>query len=79
MAMTATKAQEAVAVSDEMTAALEAGIAHAARFYASGRNTLVDQISQEAWDAWDGSDELALVYDPDGLDLPDDVDCDLAA
>lgn len=29
------------------------------------RNTLIDQISQEDFDAWDGSDEKALVSDPD--------------
>ncbi|MEA1834021.1 hypothetical protein U8607_18185 [Methylobacterium durans] len=79
MATIATEAPKAVEVRDEMTAALEAGAAHAAAFYASGRNTLVDQLSQEAWEAWDGSDELALVFDPDGIDLPDDADCDLAA
>lgn len=79
MAMTATKAVEAVEVSDEVAAAIEAGDAHAAAFYASGRNTLIDQLSQEAWDAWDGSDEIALVFDPDGIDLPDHADCDLAA
>ncbi len=79
MAMTATKAVEAVEVSDEMTLAIEAGDAHARAFYASGRNTLIDQISLEAWDAWDGSDEIALVFDPDGVDLADHDDCDLAA
>lgn len=78
MAMIA-KATGAVEVRDEMTAALEAGVAHAAAFYSTGRSTLIDQISQDAWDMWDGSDELALVFDPDGIDLSDDAHCDLAA
>jgi hypothetical protein len=62
-----------------MTAALQAGADHARAFYASGRTTLIDQISQNDWESWDGSDEIALVSDPDGIDLPDDADCDLAA
>lgn len=79
MATPVSQSVEAVGVTDEMTEALEAGMAHAAAFYAHGQVTLIDEISQEEWDAWDGSDELALVSDPDGLVLEDQSDCDLAA
>ena len=48
-------------------------------FYAAGRETLIDQLSQDEWDAWDGRDEVALVSDPDEVDLTDDMVRDLAA
>jgi hypothetical protein len=79
MATPASQNVKAVGVTDEMTEALQAGMSHARTFYADGRSTLIDQISQEDWDSWDGSDELALVSDPDGLSLDDHSDCDLAA
>ena len=79
MAMTATKALEAVEVRDEMTAALNAGADHALAFYAAGRTTLVDSFSQEDWEEWDASEELALVADSDDAELPDELNCDLAA
>lgn len=79
MATLASQNSEMVGVRDEMTQALEAGIAHAASFYASGQNTLIDQMSQDDWDSWAAADERALVSDPDGVDLDDRSDCDLAA
>ncbi len=79
MATPATKAREAVEVSDEMTEAFTAAATHAATFYASGRSTLIDELSQMAWEAWDASDERALVSDPDGIELSDATICDLAA
>ena len=30
--------------------------------------TLVDQIPSDVWAAWDASDEVASVFDPDGID-----------
>ena len=75
----ASTAFQAVEVSDELTTALQAGVDHAHAFYASARGTLIDQISQEDWESWDGSEEMALVSDPDGIDLPYDADRDLAA
>jgi hypothetical protein len=65
---------EPVEASDEFTTSYQEGRAHALSYYKSGRNTLVDQISQEDWENWDGLDELALVSDPDGLELPDKVE-----
>ena len=79
MVMPANQAVEAVEVNDEVMAEIQSAHAHATAFYADGRNTLFDQITQEVWEAWDAADEKALVSDPDGNDLPDDVDCDLAA
>lgn len=79
MATPASQNVEAVGVTDEMTEALQAGISHARAYYADGRSTLIDQISQADWDSWDGADELALVSDPDGIVLDDHSECDLAA
>ena len=79
MATPVSQNSEMVGVRDEMTEALEAGIARATSFYASGQNTLIDQISQDEWDSWAATDERALVSDPDGLVLDDRSDCDLAA
>lgn len=79
MARTMGQAIQNVQVIDDMTAALEAAASHAASFYAAGRSTLIDQISQADWDAWDASDERALISDPDGIDLQDQSDCYLAA
>lgn len=79
MPMAAAMAHEAVEVSDDMVAALEAGSQHANAFYSAGRSTLIDQFSQADWEAWDASGEMALVADSDDVDLPDEVDCELAA
>jgi hypothetical protein len=79
MATPASQNVDAVGVTDEMTEALQAGTAHARAFYAGGRSTLIDQISQGEWDSSDGADELALVSDPDGISLDDQSDRDLAA
>ena len=79
MATDAPKPAASIAVRDEMTAALDAGFAHAAAFYAAGRDTLIDRIAQDEWTAWDGRDEMALVTDPDGVDLTDEMVRDLAA
>lgn len=77
--MALTQAHEAVEVSDEMVAALEAGTARACAFYEGGRSTLIDQLSQDAWESWDAADEMALVADSDDVELPDEVDVELAA
>ncbi|KQO87818.1 hypothetical protein [Methylorubrum extorquens] len=77
--MAANQAHEAVEVSDEMVAALTAGAEHAMAFYAAGRSTLIDEFSQEDWEGFDASEEMALVADSDDVDLPDEVDCELAA
>ncbi len=79
MPMAANQAHSAVEVSDEMVAALTAGAEHAMAFYTAGRSTLVDEFSQEAWEGFDASGEMALVADSDDVDLPDEVDCELAA
>jgi hypothetical protein len=79
MATPASQNVEAVGVTDEMTEALQAGTAHARAFYAGGRSTLIDRISQGEWESWDGADELALVSDPDETSLNDPSDRDLAA
>ena len=68
--------QDLVEVRDELTEAFAAGREHAASVYASGRNTLVDRLSLDEWANWNGVDEMALVSDPDGLDLPDHFGCD---
>ncbi|WP_046862110.1 hypothetical protein [Microvirga massiliensis] len=68
------QAPESVEAPDEFLDFFREGRAHAAKFYASGRNTLVDQLSQDEWEQWDGADEKALVSDPDGIDLQDDVE-----
>ena len=79
MATSGSQNSEIVGVRDEMTEALEAGIARATDFYASGQNTLIDQISQDDWDGWDAGSERALVSDPDGLILDDRSERELAA
>lgn len=73
------KALGAVEVSDEMVAALQAGAEFASAFYAAGRNTLIDEFSQADWEGYDASNEMAIVADSDDVDLPDEVDCELAA
>lgn len=64
-------APKGVTVADDYTAQLEAGMELAARFYASGRRSLVAAIPTEELVSWDGSDELAIVSDPDGIELSD--------
>ena len=70
---------QAVELADEFTAELEAGTAVAAAFYAGGRRTLVATMLTSDVVQWDGSEERALVYDPDGIELADDFACDKAA
>ncbi len=70
---------QAVEITDEVTAGLEAAAARAAAFYSAGRNTLVGSMSAAELAAWDGTDELALVSDPDGIELPDEVEHGKAA
>lgn len=79
MATRAPGPADAIEVRDEMSASLEAGFAHADAFYATGCGTLIDRLSQDEWDNWDGREEKALVSDPDGIDLTDDMVRDLAA
>lgn len=57
-----------VDTTDELMKAIEHAQARVAEVYSSGRNTLIDQISQQEWDSWDASDELGLVSDPHGLE-----------
>jgi hypothetical protein len=42
----------------------EAGRKFAADFYATGRHSLISAISAAELAAWDGSDEIALVFQP---------------
>lgn len=64
---------------DEVSAAIESARLHIEAFYAADRATLIDSFSSEELIAWDGSAEIALVLDVDGLDVPDEIDCDMAA
>ena len=57
-----------VDTTDELMKAIEYAKARVDQVYSSGRNTLIDQISQQEWDSWDASDELGLVSDPHGLE-----------
>lgn len=68
-----------VELADELTAELEAGAAMAGAFYSTGRRTLVASFSTSELAAWDGSEEKALISDPDGIDLPDESQQDKAA
>lgn len=70
--MNAKTAKQAVEIKDDFAAELQAGAKFAQEFYATGRRTLVSTISPADLAAWNGSDELALVSDPDGIDLPDE-------
>lgn len=67
------------AMSVDVTDAMSAAISDAmARISAVGLSmTLIDAISKEDWKTWDSSEEKALVFDPNGLDL--DTDDDLVA
>jgi len=73
------------APSVELTDALRAGFQDAMeRVKALNLNpcvTLVDEISNDEWNAWDASKEVALVVDSDGLNNDDDIEheFDLAA
>lgn len=60
---------ENVEVEDELSKAVAAAHARADKIYAEGADTLVDQIPISDSASWDASDELAIVADPDGLDL----------
>ncbi|GEM_PF-6062522 len=57
-----------VETKDELANAIEAAHARSAHVYANGTCTLIDTISAADFANWDGSDELAIVCDPDGLD-----------
>lgn len=65
-----------VELADELTAELEAGAAVAAAFYSTGRRTLVASFTSAEIENWDGNDERALVSDPDGFELPDEIEAD---
>ena len=64
---------EAIEVADDFAAELTAGMEFARAFYASGRKTVISSIPTHVLQEWDGDGEMALVADPDGIDLPDDV------
>lgn len=64
---------------DEVSVEIERARLHIEAFYATDRATLIDSFSSEDLIAWDGSSEMALVLDVDGIDVPDELDCDMAA
>jgi len=62
-----------VEITDEVTAGLEAAAKLATAFYANGRGTLVASFAASDVVKWDGSEEKALVSDPDEVELPDEI------
>lgn len=75
-AMTKVNSGAPVEATDELTIALGHAQERVRKVYAAGRKTLLDEISDEEWAAWDESDELALVADKNGLDEPCPLDDD---
>jgi hypothetical protein len=65
-----------VETTDELKNAMAFAHARIIEVYASGRNTLIDQISADDFAAWDGLDEMAIVCDSESLDGEDLFDDD---
>lgn len=68
-----------VETDDLLQKAIAAAQERAAKVYSHGRKTLIDQIPLDQWLEWDGTGDLAVVSDPEGLDDEDDGFCGIDA
>jgi hypothetical protein len=62
-----------VNVSDELTVAIQSAQVRIAEVYADGCHTFIDSLTLAQWMSWDGSKDLAIVCDRDGLNVYDDM------
>ncbi len=62
-----------VNVSDELTVAMQSAKVRTAEVYADGCHTFIDSLTLAQWISWDGSEDLAIVCDSDGLSAYDDT------
>lgn len=73
--------EEAMSVqtNDVLSQAVDAAMARIHEMKGKTGLTLIDTISDEDWEKWDASDEMAIVSDPCGMDAHDHLDDDEVA